>query len=165
MVDPRNSSATERMTEDEPRAEQRKPSLITFAIQRIRGPATRRKDLPDRDRRRLLQMCYLWPVTCCGVFLPVLVYLRWRADPDVGVHSKQGMLCAIGYTVFMAAMGIINGVAGRLAEDWVNVSLACGVLIIIVVVSLTTLGLRWYRAALRTDPVDIPFISAWAEYF
>lgn len=139
-----------------------KRSLITFALQAVKGPEE--GDAPDPEgRRRALMMSYLWPVTCCGVFLPVLAYAQYRRDEDIGPHARHGVVISAFYTGAMVLLGLINGIVGRIASDWSTVSVAVGIVILLVVVALTALGRKWYLDGMAGRPVDIPFVSSLAD--
>lgn len=148
---------------------QPRPSSITGALQRVSaGPAGQRarEMLTTHDRALLLKMCYLWPWTCCGVFLPLIVFLRFRDEiDDLGLHARHGLMLSVGYTGAMVALGLVNGVVGRLASDAVGVTMGFGVLALALAATLGGLGLGWYRRALAGDPVEIPLLTGWAERF
>jgi len=157
---------------DEPRdpTPERPRSFVTDALQRIRTRAEEDKGsawslLTDTDRRRLLQLCYLWPLTCCGFFLPLIVFLRYRHQPDIGLHARHGMVFAAGYAALGLLFGLINGVLGRIVDDWVNVSLVCGGVLLLYLGALTVLGLGWYQKAVRGEDVEIPWVTGWVERF
>ena len=156
------------MTEERP--QQRKRSFVTDALRSI---TARVKDdeggplsaLADNDRRRVLQLCYLWPLTCCGFFLPFVAFIRFRDDPDIGVHARHGLVFGALYATLAFVLGVINGVVGRIVEDWVNVSLFCGGVLFVYLAALTLLGLGWYKKALDGEDVEIWKVSNWVERF
>lgn len=119
--------------------------------------------LDEADRRRLLQGSYLWPVTCVGVFFPLVIYIQYRRHDQISLHARHGAVLAGFYTVFTAVLGAVNGLVGRLADDWVDVAMVCGGLTMVAAVTLTLLGLRWYRLALADEPVEIPWVTRLAE--
>ncbi len=141
---------------------------MTAALKSVKGPAAERARtvLTSKDRLLLLRMCYLWPLTVVGVFLPWIVYLRFRENDelDVGEHARQGVVLSLGYTVVMVVLGLLNGLIGRLASDWVTVLAVFGGLGLGVIVVLGALGWRWVAAALEGDGVDIPFVSSVSRY-
>ncbi len=139
-------------------------SLITFAIRAVKGPATAVGEEPSpEERRRALMMSYLWPLTCCGVFLPALAYAQYRRDDDLGPHARHGVVLSAFYTVAMIALGLINGIVGRIASDWSTVSVAIGLVVLMVVGLLTGFGYRWFTAGMAGRSVDIPFVSSLAD--
>ena len=119
--------------------------------------------LSDKDRRKLLQVVYLWPVTCCGVFLPLLIYVHYRGHDDISLHARHGAVLAGMYLAVAVTLGAINGLVGRIASDWVDVAVLCGGILLAVAALLTLLGLRWYKLALADEPVEIPVITNLAE--
>ncbi len=138
------------------------PSFITFAMRRIKGVEGSgvRRLLVTRDHALLIRMCYLWPMTCCGVFLPVLVYARFRNDPELGPHARHGVFFATLYTLLMIVLGLAHGLLGRLADDWVPVSMVFSLITMALVATLTGFGWRWSLQALRGDEVEIPGVTA-----
>lgn len=148
--------------------ELRRRSAVTGVFQAVRRsliPTGYVEDerLQEEARQRLLKMCYLWPLTCLGVFFPLLVYLQFRQDPEVALHARHGVVASALYTTFALALGLIHGAVGRLVADWTNVSLICGLILLALVMALTAFGLRWYRRALAGEPVEIPLLTNLAE--
>ncbi len=127
------------------------------------SPASDEGELTARDHERLVWICYLWPVTVVGFFLPVLVFARFRNSDELGLHARHGALLSSLYGGFLFVLGIIHGVAGRLVEDWTNVTLICGLVLVVVSGVLASFGARWYGQALRDEPIHLPIISSWAE--
>ena len=145
------------MNESRPRR-----SLITFAFQAIKlvDPG---QDVSAEHRRVALMMAYLWPLTCCGVILPLIAYLQYRQDDVLGTHVRQGAVLALGYAGVMVLLGAVNGIAGRIASDWLSVSLPVLIVAMLVVLVLAGFGWRCYQRALVGAPVDIPWISDLAD--
>ncbi|MEL6179731.1 MAG: hypothetical protein AAFS10_12300 [Myxococcota bacterium] len=149
----------------------RRASAVTGMFQAIRRglmPPTDsgldEEELQEAMRRRLLRMCYLWPMTACfGTVLPLLVYLQFRQDPEVALHARHGVVVSALFTVFSLVLGLVHGTVGRFVVDWTNVTFVCGLVLLAVVVMLTVLGLRWYRRALSGEAVEIPLITGLAE--
>jgi hypothetical protein len=119
--------------------------------------------LAAADRRKLLQGSYLWPITCIGVFVPLLIYVHYRRHDELSLHARHGAVLAAFYTVVAVVLGAFNGLVGRLASDWVDVALVCGGILLVTAAVLTLLGLRWYRLALADEPVEIPWVTSLAE--
>lgn len=140
-----------------------KRSLITFALRAVKGPTNMAQEPSAEQRRTALMMSYLWPVTCCGVFLPVLAYAQYRRDDELGPHTRHGVVIAGLYTAAMIVLGLANGIVGRIASDWSTVSVSIGVVVLVVVGALMFLGYRWFTAGMAGQPVEIPFISALAD--
>ena len=105
-------------------------------------------------------MCYLWPLTCCGLFLPLIVYIRFRGDDELGLHARHGTVMAGLFGALMIVVGAVNGLVGRLSEDWGTVTVASALLLVLVAAVLAGLGMRWRAMALRGDVVDIPWITS-----
>lgn len=157
------------MTDDRRQTPERPRSFVTDALQRIRARAEDGDSawgiLTDTDRRRMLQLCYLWPLTCCGFFLPLIVFLRYRNQPDLGLHARHGLVFGAVYAALAFSLGVVNGVVGRFVDDWVNVSLVCGVILLAYLGLITGLGLGWYQRAVRGEEVEIPWVTGWVERF
>jgi hypothetical protein len=141
-----------------------KRSLITFAIKAVQGPSSAPGELPTPEaRRKALMMSYLWPVTCCGIFLPALAYAQYRHDDDLGPHARHGVVLSGVYTAAMVGLGLINGIVGRIADDWSTVSVAVGIVTAVLVALLTGFGYRWFTAGMAGRSVDIPIVSSLAD--
>ena len=147
----------------------RRASAITGVFQALRRtavPAVNSDDerLQEEARQRLLRMCYLWPMLVIfGVFLPLVAYLQFRQDPEVALHARHGVVASGLYTAFALVLGLVHGVLGRIVTDGTHVSLACGLILLVLAGTLTALGVRWYRRALLGDPVEIPILTSLAE--
>jgi len=153
---------------DEVNNRPRRRSAVTGVFQAIRRGLIPQgyvedEQLQEETRQRLLRMCYLWPLTCLGVFFPLLVYLQFRQDPEVALHARHGVVASALYTAFALVLGLLHGTIGRFVADWTNVSLVCGLIMLAIVMALTALGLRWYRRALAGEPVEIPVLTNLAE--
>lgn len=127
------------------------------------APEAPEEALTQQERARLLQMCYLWPATLFGVFLPWLVYARVRSSEEMGQHARHGGALAILWLLWCWLAGALHGLLGRLVEDWVTVSLSLGGLSLLGLLGLLALGWRSYEKAVRDEPVEIFWLTQQIE--
>jgi hypothetical protein len=123
------------------------------------APEAPEEELTGQERARLLQMCYLWPVTLFGFFLPWMVYARFRASEEMGQHARHGSALAILWLLWCWVAGFLHGLLGRLSEDWALISLWFGGLSLLLLLALLALGRACYHKALRDEPVEVFWLT------